>query len=163
MILQAVKRIGNLRFDIYRICINLETQFYEKWVAELHILEYNQRQQVIKYNCIYSWGVRQSLCFEPTFTLNGIHISRSVCQASVRSGRQKLLLRLPTQLCQESKMGKRHSGVLKNKTERMSVMSDIRFLYSKGKGKSRRRMHVLQLYSVFGRNVICNTLLLKKL
>ena len=30
-----------------------------------------------------------------------------------------------------------------NKTERMSVMPDIRFLYSKGKGKSRRRMHVL--------------------
>ena len=31
-------------------------------------------------------------------------------------------------------MGKRHSGVLKNKTERMSVMSDIRFFIFKGKG-----------------------------
>ena len=89
MILQAVKRIGNLRFDICRICINLETQFYEKWVAELHILEYNQRQQVIKYNCIYSWGVRQSLCFEPTFTLNGIPILLYGCRATDCSGWQK--------------------------------------------------------------------------
>ena len=64
MILQAVKRIVNFRFDICRRCINLETQFYEKWVAELHILEYNQRQQVTKYRniIVYIPGVFDNLC-----------------------------------------------------------------------------------------------------
>ena len=54
-------------------------------------------------------------------------------------------------------MGKRHSGVLKNKVKRMSAMSDIRFFYIQRETvKAEDECMFYSFTAFFSRNIICN-------